>query len=293
MTRFSKGVSLAIIAAVYTIAFFGGLFVFNLMLSITSPVSSFFTADAAATIIVWIFGLLFNNASMYDPYWSVAAFIMVILFVCQAKVFSVVSILYLLLFAFWGIRLTLNWAMGWSDFKTQDWRYDMLKAKKPKLWLITNFFGINFMPTVIVFLALLPAYFAINISGNVNLFTFIGAALSITAAVIQAVSDSQMLKFRRSESNKGKPIDSGLWRYSRHPNYLGEVSLWWGVWIIQVSILPNLYWTVFAPLVITSLFLFISIPMMEKKLAATKEGYGEYKKATSMLMLLPKRKYIS
>lgn len=288
MTKISKGVSLGIIAAVYIIAFFGGLLVYNLILSITSPLSAFFAADAAATIIVCIFGLVFNNASMYDPYWSAAALVLVILYVCSSQSFGIVSILYLLIFAFWGIRLTLNWAVGWSDFKTQDWRYDMLKEKKPKLWLITNFFGVNLMPTILVFLALLPAYFAINISDNANIVTFIGAAISIAAVIIQAVSDAQMLRFRKNASNIGKPINSGLWRYSRHPNYLGEVSFWWGVWIIQMSILPNLYWTVFAPLIITLLFLFISIPMMEKKLLAAKEGYDGYRKATSMLLLLPK-----
>ncbi|MDD5017054.1 MAG: DUF1295 domain-containing protein, partial [Eubacteriales bacterium] len=83
---------------------------------------------------------------------------------------------------------------------------------------------------------------------------------------------------------------SGLWRYSRHPNYLGEVLFWWGVWVIQMSVLPALWWTIFAPTAMTLLFLFISIPMMEKRLLASKEGYAAYKKSTSMLLLLPNGK---
>jgi steroid 5-alpha reductase family enzyme len=290
MAGISRGVSFAVIAAVYIIAFFCGLLLFNILISVLNPLSAFFAADAAATIIVWIFGLLFKNASMYDPYWSAAALTIVILFVCTSRSFYVVDLFYIIVFAVWGLRLTINWAINWRDLNSQDWRYSMLKDKNPRLWLITNFFGINFMPTLIVFAALLPAYFAILIGGSPNIVTYTGAVISTAAAVIQAVSDAQMLKFRNISSNKGKHMQTGLWRYSRHPNYFGEVAFWWGVWIIQISILPHVWWTVFAPILMTSLFLFISIPMMEKKLLATKESYREYKKATSMLMPLPKHR---
>jgi steroid 5-alpha reductase family enzyme len=101
------------------------------------------------------------------------------------------------------------------------------------------------------------------------------------------ISDAQMRRFRSAPNNRGKNMQSGLWAYSRHPNYLGEVTLWWGVWVIQISVLPALWWTVCAPILMTMLFVFISIPMMEKKLLASKEGYAAYQKSTSMLLLLP------
>lgn len=287
MTSISRGVSFAIITAVYIIAFFCGFVVYSSLLPYLNPLSAFFAADAAATIIVWISGLICGNASMYDPYWSAGALALVILFAAVSNFFNAAIAIYLVIFAFWGIRLTVNWALNWSGLSSQDWRYSMLKEKSPRLWLITNFFGINFMPTLLVFVNLIPAYFAINAGGSANAITFSGAAVCIAAAIIQTISDAQMLKFRSVPSNKGKPMQAGLWRYSRHPNYLGEVSFWWGVWIIQISVLPNVWWTVLAPVLMTCLFVFISIPMMEKKLLAAKEGYTEYKKATSMLMPLP------
>ena len=288
MAKYSKCVSLAIVAGVYAAAFFSGLIVYNFAMRFFDPLAAFFAADAAATAAVFIFGLIFANASVYDPYWSVAALVLVAAF-AAANPFRAISLFYVIAFAFWGIRLTANWAINWADLSAQDWRYTMLKRKNPRLWLVTDFFGINLMPTAIVFAGLIPAYFAIRSGGAINAVSAAGLAVALSAAVLQLISDAQMLRFRRDSSNRGKAIQSGLWRYSRHPNYFGEVSFWWGVWIMQAGVLPGMWWTVFAPLIMTSLFVFISIPMMEKKLLETKEGYGEYKKATSMLIPLPRR----
>ncbi len=165
----------------------------------------------------------------------------------------------------------------------------MLKDRNPKLWPVTNFFGINMMPTLIVFACMLPAYMTILIGNSINEITYIGFAVCMSAIAVQTISDMQMRRFRNDPLNKGKHIQSGLWRYSRHPNYLGEVSLWWGVWLIQISMLPSAWWTVFAPVLMTLLFVFISIPMMEKRMLERKEGYAGYLKHTSMLLIFPKR----
>jgi len=290
MTKPSKCISLVIVAGVYIAAFFSGLVVYGLAMRFFDPLAAFFAADAAATAVVFIFGLIFSNASVYDPYWSVAALVLVAAFAVYANSFRVISVFYIIAFAFWGIRLTVNWAINWTDLSTQDWRYTMLKRKNPRLWLVTDFFGINLMPTAIVFAGLIPAYFAICAGGEANAVSAAGLAVALSAAVVQLISDAQMLRFRRDAANRGKAIQSGLWRYSRHPNYFGEVSFWWGVWMMQAGALPHIWWTVFAPLIMTSLFVFISIPMMEKKLLETKECYGEYKKATSMLIPLPRRR---
>jgi len=98
-----------------------------------------------------------------------------------------------------------------------------------------------------------------------------------------------MRAFRKQSGNKGQNMASGLWKNSRHPNYFGEIAFWWGVWLIQLSVLPSYWWTVAAPVLMTMLFVFISIPLMEKKLLASKEGYSEYIKNTSMLLPLPKK----
>lgn len=289
MTKLSRPASL-IVAAVYIISFAAGVLVFCLLSGTFDTLLSFLAADAAAAVVVWLAGVVFNNASMYDPYWSVAPIVLIIAFITLAQNINAVSLLYLLLFLFWGVRLTLNWIIGWKGMRHQDWRYTMLRDKNPKLWFLTNFFGINMLPTLFVFAGLIPAYYAIINGTCVNVVTVLGAAICAGAVLLEIVSDAQMRSFRRAAQNGGLNMDTGLWRYSRHPNYLGEVSFWWGVWVIQISVVPGIVWTVFAPIAMTLLFVFISIPMMEKRLLETKQGYAEYKKATSMLMLLTKRR---
>ena len=288
MSRLAKGLSLFIVLIVYIAAFFAGLLVYRL--TAQNALLAFFLADAAATVIVWIFGLVYHNASMYDPYWSVAPIVLLIAFIAASGKIDDVDILLLTVIVVWGVRLTLNWAIGWPDMKSQDWRYSMLKQKRPGLWPLTNFFGISMMPTLIVFAALVPAYLVTQSFYAINALTVIGAVICLGAAVLQLVSDAQMRRFRKDQHNRGRFIEAGCWRFSRHPNYFGEISFWWGIFIIQMSVAPSFWWTVFAPCLMTLLFVFISVPMMEKRLLASKDGYDLYRRRTSMLIPLPKKR---
>ena len=285
MKKMSKPLSLLVVLTVYTAAFFVGLLVYRLLL--VPPVWAYLCADAAATVVIWVSGLVFRNASMYDPYWSVAPLVLFVCFVLDACAFDVADALYLAVFAFWGTRLTLNWGIGWQGMGHQDWRYTMLHDQNPTLWPLTNFFGINMIPTLIVFINLLPAYYSAQTSGQFSVLTAAGAVVCLSAAVLQIVSDGQMRRFRLNAANRGLNMAAGLWKYSRHPNYLGEVSFWWGIYIMMLGQTPAMWWTIFAPVLMTLLFAFISVPMMEKRLLATRPGYAAYKKATSVLLPLP------
>jgi steroid 5-alpha reductase family enzyme len=285
MKKMSKPLSLLVVFAVYLAAFFAGMLVYHLLLA--PPIWAYLCADAAATVVVWAFGLIFKNASMYDPYWSVAPLVLFVCFALDFRAFDIADALYIAVFAFWGARLTLNWVIGWQGMHHQDWRYTMLRDQNPALWPLTNFFGINMMPTLIVFINLLPAYYSAQNSGQFSALTAVGAAVCLFAAILQIVSDGQMRLFRQNATNRGRNMTTGLWKFSRHPNYLGEVSFWWGIFIMMLGQTPAMWWTIFAPVLMTLLFAFISIPMMEKRLLATKPGYITYKKATSMLLLLP------
>lgn len=284
--KLSKSLSLLIVLFVYAAAFIIGWLVFILL-----PFKGLFAylfADAAATVVVWAFGLVFKNASMYDPYWSVAPLVLFVCFLSDAGRMDALDMLYIAVFTVWGVRLTRNWMIGWRGMAHQDWRYTMLRDKNPKIWFLTNFFGINMMPTLIVFVNLLPAYFcAISDTDMLNAVSILGFVVCLGAVALQIVSDGQMRRFRKNSG--GASIQSGLWKYSRHPNYLGEVSLWWGVWLIQAGAQSALWWSVIAPVLMTLLFVLISIPMMENRLSDTKIDYNDYQRRTSMLLLLPRK----
>ncbi len=280
----TRTASFLFVLAIYTIAFFVGLFVFNRFYNMHLLVSSFL-ADIVATLVVWGFGILFANSSVYDPYWSVAPIIILTFWIIIKGVsLSSIDILYLIAIIIWAVRLTLNWAIRWKGLQHQDWRYIMLKEKSPRLWFLTNLIGINIMPTVVVFVALIPAYYGIESKGSINSLVIIGFAICIFAVLIQSIADRQMDLFRKNKSYKNQCIDKGLWRYSRHPNYFGEVSFWWGIWLMQMGVIPQIWVTVIGPVVITLLFISVSIPMMEKHILASKPIYSRYRRQVSMLI---------
>jgi steroid 5-alpha reductase family enzyme len=280
----TRSVSFIIVLAVYVFSFFISFLVFNLFDNIHILISTLL-ADIAATLIVWIFGTMFGNSSLYDPYWSVAPLIIIPFWIVSAGIsFSLFEILLFIAIFLWGIRLTINWANRWNGLAHEDWRYIKLKKDNPRLWLFTNLVGINLMPTLIVFVALLPAYFGITSESSINIMAIIGFAICIVSVIIQAISDFQMDLFKKSKPLYGKFIDRGLWRYSRHPNYFAEVLFWWGIWILQMGINPKAWITVIGPVIVTVLFVFISIPMMEKHILASNPSYSDYQKQVAMFI---------
>ena len=290
MNKLTKRSSLAIVLIVYLAAFALCFFLFNVVNQWTgSFILTFFILDILATLFVWAAGLVFSNASVYDPYWSVAPPVMAIFFTAYAAGMSTAAWFFIGVLAVWGARLTANWIVDWNGISQQDWRYTMLHDKNPGIYFLTNLFGINLVPTLFVFAAMIPAFVGISMPANINVLSVIGILICISAATLQLISDGQMRAFRHS-GNKGKHMQSGLWKYSRHPNYFGEVSFWWGIYIIQLSIAPNYWYTIAGPVLMTLLFVFISVPMMKNKLLSSKEGYADYVRTTSMLIPLPRKK---
>ena len=237
---------------------------------------------AIATVVVWLFGLIFRNVSVYDPYWSVAPPVMFSLWAVHKGFVSLPTALLLIAVWFWGIRLTTNWAITFKGLSHEDWRYTRYRETlSPALFHLTNFFGLNMMPTLLVFACMLPGFKLFEITDAANWITWLGFALCIAAATIQIVADTQSHSFR--SANPGKVCNVGLWKYGRHPNYFGEIQMWWGVWVMYASF-SGVDWFILGPLAMTALFLFISIPMMERRQLTNKPGYGDYRKHTRILI---------
>ncbi|MDZ7838412.1 MAG: DUF1295 domain-containing protein [Actinomycetota bacterium] len=158
--------SFFVIALTYMLALLAAFLVFNFFKEL-GLIYSTLLANIAATLVVWLIGILFNNSSIYDPYWSVAPMAILISWVAVlGQPFNLTHLLFLLAIIIWGTRLTLNWAIRWRGLSHQDWRYTQLKESSIKLWFFTNLVGIHIMPTIVVYLALVPAYFALNHAGR-------------------------------------------------------------------------------------------------------------------------------
>jgi steroid 5-alpha reductase family enzyme len=280
----NRSTSLTIIIFIYILAAFCGFFTYNYLTDIHSfsYQLSLFLADVLATIVVFIFSLIFKNASVYDPYWSVQP--PVILGLALAKLDADNPFLGCLLFAavlFWALRLTANWCYNFESFEYQDWRYVMLKEKSGKLYPLVNFFGIHLFPTCVVYLCILPAVTAIAEGATFQPLCLSFIILSLLSAVFQGIADVQMHRFRASSS--GGFIRTGLWKHGRHPNYACEILMWWGIGLASIIALGWQNWYLLTgALVNTLMFLFISIPMADKR-QSRKPGFEEYKKATRIL----------
>lgn len=241
-------------------------------------------ADVIATVFTFIFSVILKNASVYDPYWSVQPLVIVLCFAI-GKELTVMRILILLAVFYWGIRLTANWAYTFHGLNHQDWRYTMLNEKTGKFYPVINFLGIHMFPTLVVYLCCLPAVYAFTARVDLTVGSVIFILLSICAATLQLIADIQMQSFRNSKV--GGFIRKGLWKYSRHPNYLGEILMWWGIALAVVCAVPSVWYLALGALVNTLMFLIVSVPMADKR-QSRKDGFTEYKKATRMLLPIKK-----
>jgi len=244
---------------------------------------SLLLADVGATVFTFLFSVILGNASVYDPYWSVQPLVILAAFAIGREM-TLPRVLLLIAVGLWGLRLTANWAYTFGDLTHQDWRYTMLHEKCGKCYPLINFVGIHMVPTLIVYGCTVPAVYALLHDAKWNVGTLCGFALCLLAVTLQCVADIQMHRYRK---NRATPfIRVGLWKHSRHPNYLGEILMWWGVGISVVSILPEVWYLLSGALANTLLFLFVSIPMADRR-QARKEGFADYKRETWMLLPLP------
>lgn len=237
-------------------------------------------ADVIATVFTFIFSLIFNNASVYDPYWSVQPIIIIFAFALN-NTLTLPGILLIIAITIWGVRLTANWAYTFKDLTHQDWRYTMLKEQTKKFYPIINFIGIHMVPTLIVYACTLPAVYVIKLAPTFNAGSIIFFICSLLCVLLQGTADIQMHKYRQDKTTPF--IRIGLWKYSRHPNYLAEILIWWTVGLASVCVLKDSWYLLGGAILNTILFFSVGIPMADKR-QSKKEGFKEYKKQTRMLL---------
>ena len=275
------------ITAIYIFAGVAGVLLFMFAEPfVANPLIRLFLADVLATIIVWGFGLLYENVSVYDPYWSVFPPVAFLLWAFYTGTWSLPVILLLVASWYWGWRLTRNWVITFRGIAHEDWRYTKYRSQHLLVFHAINLFGLNMMPTLVVFAAMLPGLKLFGEQpleiGNWRLvICILGFLVCVSAATIQLIADKQIHDFR--VANPGKYCNVGLWKHGRHPNYFGEMSFWWGIWIMYAAF-NGLDAFIGGPIAMSAMFMGISIPLMERRQLQNKPGYAEYRKQTRMLI---------
>jgi steroid 5-alpha reductase family enzyme len=258
------------------------------------PLTAFAVADGAATVAVFAFSFFYRNSSLYDPFWSVVPPLAALYFVLRPGVESVDGLRALVVGALvlaWAARLTWNWARGWHGLGHEDWRYQRLQQQTGRAYWLVSFFGIHLLPTIWVFLGCLSLYPALALGARPFGLLDAAAALVTGGAIwIEKRADDELLRFRRGGHGAHAILDTGLWAWSRHPNYFGEMGFWWGLWLFGLAADPSWWWTIVGPVSITLMFRFVSLPMIETRMQERRPGWPEYAKRAPLVIPRPPRR---
>jgi len=177
----------------------------------------------------------------------------------------------------------MNFYRGWPGLVHEDWRYSNFRQQYPSAYWIISFFGIHLFPTIMVFLGCLPFMGAFSgLEPAYPIISIAGLVVMFGAIFLAYISDEQLRRYKHSKAGSLKEF--GIWKYSRHPNYLGEIMTWWGILLFGISFGTEYLWTGIGALLITLMFVFISIPLMEKHLLKKNPGYGTYRDTVPSLI---------
>jgi steroid 5-alpha reductase family enzyme len=251
-----------------------------------------FIADVLATLVVFVFSRVYRNSSFYDAYWSVIPPLLMFYWwsqsgpgVDQLRCWLIAVVV------LWAVRLTANWVYGFPGLHHEDWRYPMLKERAGRWEFGADLFAIHLIPTVQVFLGMLPVYVAVTRPGSgIRWLAWVAFVVGVAAVALELTADTQLHRFVR-DRRPGEVMDRGLWRWSRHPNYFGEFSFWFSLALFGVAASPSDAWWLFVgAVVMLALFLGASIPMMETRSLDRRPGYQDVIDQVSRFVPWPPRK---
>lgn len=257
-------------------------------------------ADVVATVAIFGFSRLYGNSSTYDPYWSVIPPLLALYWFAtgggaiDAAATDLVTVdpwralCVIVLVFLWAIRLTANWAVHWGGMGHEDWRYPLVRQRAGKAAILADFAGIHLFPTVQVFLGCLPIHAVMTRGGApFGLLDMLAVVVTLGAIAIETIADLQLHAFI-ARRKPGGFIRHGLWAWSRHPNYFGELAFWWGLMLFGLAAAPaDWWWIIPGALAMTAMFAFASIPFMDQRSLERREGYGDYMRKVSALVPWP------
>lgn len=197
--------------------------------------------------------------------------------------FDARGLLVCILVSVWGLRLARH-IYARNKGKVEDYRYAAWRAEWGRWFYVRSYLQVYVLQGVLLFVIALPVLlvhkFAVNSFGWLDV---LGVAVWLFGFYFEAVGDAQLARFIQNPANKGKLMTQGLWQYTRHPNYFGEVTQWWGMWLVSLSV-PFGWVGVIGPATITFLILKVSgIPLLEKKMEQHPD-FAEYKRSTNMFL---------
>lgn len=247
-------------------------------------------ADLVATLVIFAYSRAYRNSSFYDAYWSVIPPLLAVYWLVAAgpELNQTRAWLVTALVTLWAVRLTWNWASHWTGMGHEDWRYAPLREKAGRLAWLMDLVAIHLFPTLQVFAGLLPVYAATHLgSAPLGWLDALAAAVVLGAVLIELVADIQLHRFL-AQRQPGQIINTGLWAWSRHPNYFGELSFWVGLMLFGFAAYPaGGWWLAIGAVLMAAMFFGASIPMMDQRSLERRPEYAEHMRKVSALIPWP------
>ncbi len=249
-----------------------------------------FIAVVALFTGLWLVSIVLKNSSIVDMWWGPGIFLIGLTYMLTANSGTSRSRMVLALLALWALRLA--WHIGARNIgHGEDFRYAKWRRDNGERWWWFSYFKVFLLQAVIAWIVALPIYFAIAASAPVrfNAWDFAAALIVAIGFFFEAIGDEQLRRFKANRANQGQVLDTGLWRYTRHPNYFGEAVIWWGFGLFSVA--TGGYLGLIGSAIMTFLLVRVSgVALLEHTLRDTKPGYAAYIETTSSFLPMPPRR---
>lgn len=249
-----------------------------------------FAGLLAVILLLWLFAVTIRDVSFIDAFWAFGMVLLAWGSAAQAGIEGAHARLLLGLTSLWGLRLAIHLARRWVR-EGEDPRYARILARTMETrgwsWARASLLTVFLTQAPLLFITCLPAQVGIWAGGGVGvglgILGWVGAVAALTGIAFESIGDAQLHAFRRNPANKGRVLDTGLWRYTRHPNYFGDALSWWGIWIVVLDIgwqpaLASLIGPVFLTFTLTK---WSGKALLEKGLHKTRPDYAAYVARTS------------
>lgn len=241
--------------------------------------------------LLWVLSVFLKNASIIDPFWGFGFVVLAFYYAYVSGTTAPRIILLLILVAVWGLRLSIY--LLWRNMgHGEDYRYQKFREDYgPERYWWISFFQVFLLQGILMSIIALPLLGSIveNEHTAIGILDLLAVLIWFIGFAFEAGGDFQLVQFKKNPDNKGKVMDHGFWKYTRHPNYFGDSAIWWSFGLF--AFLSGSYFTIIGSLIMTLLLLKVSgVSLLEKTLKSTKPQYTEYmKKTNSFFPWFPKK----
>lgn len=285
--QWTRGRSFAVIVGLYVVATVIALIVSDVV-GTDHPYRGLILAYAGSVAFLYVASQVVRNGSTFDAWWSVMPPAVAIWFAIAAEDVGPRNWAIAACALLWGIRLTANWAIGWTGLDHEDWRYRMLYETAPMPRWAVSFTSVHLFPLIVVTLGSLPIATAVahpseSTGRDFGALDVVAIVFALVGVALEHFADVDLRRFNRTKKS-GDVLNTGLWSRSRHPNYLGEMFWWISLFVFALAADPGSWWTGIGALAMIVMFLTASIPIAEKRSAERRPGWAEYAARTPMLI---------